>query len=91
MSIQEKIRALFLSGKVADETTVPEHIETVMSHVFLFPERVYKIYKGDNEWFNKNFNDLSDRRKRFEFSKNDFHWNQMLCPEVYVGILGAEI
>lgn len=73
------------------ESGVPEHIETVLSNVFLFKERVYKLYKNDNDFVNKNFGDLSIKEKRFEFSNIDFSWNQQLAKEVYLRIQGANV
>jgi aminoglycoside phosphotransferase family enzyme len=84
MYSQKPLLSFFLDGKVPNESGMPIHIETVISNVFLFPERVYKIYKDDNTFFNQHFRDISDRATRFAFTKSDFEWNQQLSPELYL-------
>ena len=67
----------------------PKHIVTVVSDVFVFETKVYKIYKSDSDFFNKNFNDLSDKENRFHFTRRDFEMNNCLTPEVYTKLLGV--
>ncbi|MDB5190318.1 MAG: hypothetical protein JWN49_644 [Parcubacteria group bacterium] len=79
----------FMEGSVVgmDENGfVPEHIETQQSHLFLFPETVYKINKRSNTFFNEHFRDLSNKAERFSFYKSDFSENQYFSPNVYIGL-----
>lgn len=69
-------------------TPLKKHIETVVSNVLLFESKAYKIYKSNSDFFNKNFNDLSDKGNRFQFTRNDFDWNNRLTPEVYTKLVG---
>lgn len=88
---QAPLITLLLAGKMPGESGVPEHIETVVSDVFLFQDRVYKLYKNDNDFFNQNFNNLSDRLVRLAFTKSDFKWNQQLAGEVYLQLQGVKM
>ncbi len=69
-------------------TPLEKHIETVVSDVLLFEAKAYKIYKSNSDFFNKNFNDLSNKENRFRFTRNDFDWNNRLTPEVYTKLVG---
>ncbi len=88
---QKELLDLLKKGAVPGEKGIPKHIETVMSNVFLFDERAYKLYKNDNDFLNKNFVDLSGSRERFSFSRDDFEWNRQLAPEVYVRLQGTKM
>ncbi len=89
MSNREKIIQSFKIGKIPNaEGDIPKHIVTVVSDVFVFNKKAYKIYKSNSEFFNKNFNDLSNKENRFTFSRNDFKWNNRITPEVYVKLSG---
>ncbi|MEJ0053774.1 MAG: hypothetical protein WDN10_03585 [bacterium] len=88
---QRPLIEAFKRGEVPGESTVPKHIETVISNVFLFPERVYKVYKDDNEFFNKNFRDISAKEARFSFTRKDFVWNSTLSPSIYLELKGAAV
>jgi len=65
---------------------IPEYVETQISHVFLFSERVYKIYKWDNEEFNKNFVNIANINTRTEFYQDDFTWNKYFNEEVHLNL-----
>lgn len=67
----------------------PKHIVTVVSNVFVFDKKAFKIYKNDSEFFNNNFNDLSNKENRFLFTRRDFEWNNRLTPEVYTWLRGV--
>ena len=67
----------------------PQHIVTTISDIFLFETYVYKIYKSDNSFFNKNFRDLADKKNRFLFTRKDFEWNNLLNPKVYLKLRGV--
>jgi len=67
----------------------PKHIVTTISNVFIFEDKAYKIYKGDNDLFNKNYNDLSNKESRFAFTRRDFEWNNLLSPEIYTRLRGV--
>ena len=71
------------------EPKIPQHIVTAISNVFVFEKVVYKIYKNDNQFFNENFNDLSQKSGRFLFTRKDFEWNNKLSPEVYRELKGV--
>lgn len=82
----------FLEGKIQNSNEErPEHISTVVSDVFLFKSKVYKIYKSNSDFFNKNFKDFSDKNNRFLFTIKDFEWNNSLTPEIYIKLHGVEI
>lgn len=91
MYSQKPLLELLRAGKVSGESGVPKHIETVISNVFLFNERVYKVYKNDNDFFNSSFHDVSAKQDRFAFSKADFEWNQQLTKEVYLHLQGVKV
>jgi aminoglycoside phosphotransferase family enzyme len=88
---QAPLLRLFSAGKVPGESGIPKHIETVISNVFLFNDRVYKVYKDDSKFFNENFHDLSIRKERLAFSRADFEWNHQLTSEVYIRLQGVKI
>jgi len=79
------------SGVIHPGEQKPQHIETVISNVFIFERRVYKFYKNDNDFFNKGFRDLSGKNDRFAFTKRDFEWNRKLSPSIYIGLKGARV
>lgn len=83
----------FKSGRVTgheDEPT-PKHIETVISHVFLFNDVVYKLYKRENEIFNKNFRDLNNEEVRTHFIKEDYFWNNYFNSDVYKSLVKVRL
>lgn len=89
-----KIIEAFLSGSIDDLDEYglkPEHLETQISHVLLYPKTVYKICKRDNVFFNEHFRDLSDRDSRIQFYKSDFFENNYFSPDVYLGIFGISL
>ena len=82
----------FLAGTVQgieEHGLIPTHIETQISHLFLFPNTVYKISKRDNAFFNEHFRDLSSREERLSFYKSDFFLNQYFSPKVYLELYGV--
>lgn len=79
------------SGKIAGESSTPKHIETVMSNVFIFDKTVYKLYKNDNDFFNKAFRDLAPKKDRMDFTKRDFEWNHTLTPSIYTKLIGISV
>lgn len=86
---QRPLIALLKRGQIVGETTTPKHIETVISNVFIFDSTVYKLYKNDNEFFNKGFRDVSTKLERFDFTRRDFEWNHTLSPSIYLKLAGA--
>ena len=86
---QEKMLAVFSQKFEIDGKKCVGHIKTAISNVFVFPDKVYKIYKNDNSFFNDNFNDISQKNKRFDFTIKDFDWNQRMAPEIYLTIRGC--
>lgn len=92
MYTQRPILDLLALGKLGDETaSLQKHIETVMSNVFVFPERTYKLYKNDNAFINKNFRDISGKNERLDFTRRDFLWNQELNSDIYVGLKAVAV
>lgn len=94
MENYQKIIQAFIDGEVdgVDEIgTKPTHIETQISHVFLFPATVYKICKRDNTFFNEHFRDLSEKESRFAFYEEDFSVNNYFSPDVYLGLYGVSV
>ncbi|MES2214331.1 MAG: hypothetical protein V4465_03035 [Patescibacteria group bacterium] len=86
------ITEAFLEGRVAGfEGLKPKHIQTAISNIFVFDDVVYKIYRNDSEFFNKNFNDLSKKENRFSFTRKDFEWNNRLSPEIYTELRGIAL
>jgi aminoglycoside phosphotransferase family enzyme len=88
---QKTFVEIMKSGKIAGEKSIPKHIETVMSNVFIFENTVYKLYKNDNDFFNKAFRDLAPKRDRMDFTKKDFEWNHTLSPSIYTKVIGIKI
>lgn len=88
---QKKLVDLSKSGHFLEEEGAPQHIETVISNVFLFQKNVYKIYKNDNKFFNTNFRDISTKELRFDFTKRDFEWNNTLSPTIYLKLVGVAV
>jgi len=88
---QQPLLDLFRSGALPGETNAPEHIETVISNLFLFPETVYKVYKNNSEFFNTGFHDLSKKVERFSFTRNDYSWNNTLSPSIYTRLVGVSV
>jgi len=94
MGDDEKIVQAFLQGQVKgleEEGRLPEHIETQISHLFLFPETVYKVCKRDNVYFNEHFRNVADEKTRFQFYKDDFFENSYFSPDVYLGLYGLRV
>lgn len=81
-SQQSLIRAI-KNGCIVGELESPQYIETVLSHIFVFPQSVYKIYKSNNDFVNRTFLDLSDRSVRWDFTQEDFSWNYSFSPSIY--------
>jgi aminoglycoside phosphotransferase family enzyme len=94
MDNYKKIIEAFSIGDVdgiKEKGIKPDHIETQISHLFIFPESVYKICKRDNAFFNEHFRNLADRKSRQVFYKSDFFENNYFSPEVYLSIFGVAI
>lgn len=91
MYSQKPLIELLKQGQFPGETGQPKHIETVISNVFLFEKNVYKFYKNDNEFINKNFMNISGKLERFDFTRQDFTWNQTLSPAIYLRLRGVAI
>lgn len=89
MGTQDKIIEAFSLGKFPGcDVEKPKHIATAISNVFICGERVYKIYKNNNEDFNRSFYDISNKQNRFGFTRNDFSWNHNLNKEIYLELCG---
>lgn len=75
-----------LKGGLYDKEAgrLEQHIETVISNVFVYEHLVYKLYKNDNAFFNREFRDLSTDLARMEFTEKDFEWNRHFSPSIYL-------
>lgn len=86
MANDEKIIGAFLCGSVnglIEPGIKAEHIQTQISHIFLYKMTAYKFYRRDNEGFNKAFVNLADEMVRAKFYEEDFFYNHYFNPEVY--------
>lgn len=92
MSVEtdKKIIEAFQYGRVkgiVEPGVKPTHFLTGISHIFMFPRTVYKLYRKDNDSFNKNSLDLSDEKIRRRFYKDDFSFNHYFSKEIYNALL----
>ncbi len=83
---QKQLIDLMNTGSVFGEKSLPKHIQTVISNVFVFETKVYKFYRNDNNFFNENFRNLSNSEERFSFTQKDYMWNSTLSPSIYIGL-----
>ncbi len=60
-------------------------IETLVSKVFVFNDKVLKVYKKDKYFFG----DLETFESRKAFYEEDFFWNNNASPEVYLHLWGV--
>lgn len=71
---------------VIKEFGKPERIlETALSKLFFFGDKVVKVYKH-GKYFFANLEDLEPRRK---FLQDDFFWNHAAAPEIYKELNGV--
>jgi hypothetical protein len=63
------------------------HIQTHLSHVFLTPDRVFKLHKA----VQFGFVDFSTRELRNADSLREVRLNRRLAPDVYLGVAPVEI
>lgn len=71
-------------GKFLEVNTKPDRvIETLLSKLFFFGDKVYKHYK----WNKAFYGDLSDLSFRREFIQEDFFWNHSMSPDIYLTLL----
>jgi aminoglycoside phosphotransferase family enzyme len=85
----EEIITLLESGKIAGyEEEIPDVISTGSSHVFIFRKKniALKLYRRDNEHWNKYFADMSEGEARRSFITLDYDWNHLYSPIVYLGL-----
>ena len=68
------------------EATYDKKIDTALSRVFLYPTKVYKIYRHE-VGFVGDFNDLAFRKS---FYAEDFFWNQHMSPTIYLALRGFQ-
>lgn len=94
MDNYHQIIEAFKNGEVVGSLefgSKPEYLETEISHIFLFPQTVYKFYRRDNKGFNEYFLDLSNDEKRKKFYQEEFASNSYFNSEVYQKLSGLEI
>ncbi|MCX6702959.1 MAG: hypothetical protein NTW60_03790 [Candidatus Wolfebacteria bacterium] len=93
-NLDERIIEAFKQGRVkglVEPGVKPECLMTGISHIFLFPKTVYKLYRKDNDSFNKNSLDLSDDDIRQHFYENDFSFNNYFSKEIYNALLSIYV
>lgn len=86
MNTPADLYKLVEGGKLEGFSGIPVHITTVISNVYVFENKVLKIYKRDNEWWNTSMQDLSKGQPRIDFITRDFKFNQKLNPAVYTAL-----
>jgi hypothetical protein len=59
-------------------------IETVLSKIFFFGDRVLKVYKHRKT----TDSDTTDQAHRKIFYTSDFNWNRTVAPEIYLSLKG---
>jgi len=91
MKTQELLREKLKTGEYLDFDVEPKIIQTLISNVYLCEDRVYKMYKDDSDFFNKNLYDISSKEERHSFTKKDFQWNSTVTPEVYTELKGVRV
>lgn len=94
MDYYNKIIEAFKVGDVVNlpvASQKPEYLQTEISHIFLFPNTVYKFYRRDSKGFNEYFFDLNDDSKRQKFYQEEFISNHYFNPEVYQKLAGLKI
>ena len=62
-------------------------IDTLLSTLYFFNEKVIKIYKHKKAFYG----DLSDSDFRRDFYIEDFTWNNTLSPDLYLRLVGVVI
>ncbi len=91
--MEETIK-LIGSGKVFGYMEeVPEVISTGSSYIFIFRKNdiALKLYRRDNEHWNKYFSDMSEGEVRTAFISKDYEWNHFYSPNIYLGLKQADI
>lgn len=61
-------------------------IETIISKLYFYGDKVYKIYKYEKFFFG-DFGDWDFRKKFYE---EDFYWNSTMAPSVYLALTGVK-
>jgi len=61
-------------------------IETIISKIFFYEEKVFKIYKYEKFFFG----DFTSLQFRKDFYFEDFSQNQLMAPEVYLFLRGVK-
>ena len=74
------------AGSVGDYGKPERIITTVTSKVFIFGNRVLKVYKHEAFFFG----DMRDPDSRKKFFFEDFFWNNNAAPEVYRHLWGVK-
>lgn len=57
-------------------------IETIVSKLYFYGDRVYKVYKYEKFFFG----DFSSPNFRKKFYGEDFSWNHIMAPDVYLAL-----
>lgn len=57
-------------------------IETIVSRLYFYGDKVYKVYKYEKFFFG----DFSSTNFRKNFYKEDFYWNNIMAPDIYLNL-----
>ena len=69
------------------DTSSPDKIiETIVSEIFFYGNKVYKVYKYEKFFFG----DFSNQDFRKDFYKEDFYWNNIMAPHIYLALHGVK-
>lgn len=71
----------FEQNLISDEK-YEKQIETIFSKLFLFSDKVIKIYKYSDNYYGQ-FSDVNFRK---EFYSEDFSWNNTMAPDIYLSL-----
>ena len=77
----------FEQGKILGFGMPSRVIDTILSKVFLFGDRVVKLYKHEKAFYG----DLTDADFRKAFYAEDFYWNHFMSPEVYQKLVAVTL
>lgn len=78
----------FEAGQVPEFNRPPDQvIETLLSKLFFYDDRVIKVYKHRPGLAG----DLTSPEARRQFYADDFSWNQLLSPEIYLRLATVKL
>ena len=78
--------ALEKNSVVGIDDSCVKTVDSVISKVFLYKTFARKVYRYDNGFVGR----LDDPVFRRKFVQEDFVWNNLMCPEIYLHLEGAK-